>query len=108
MAHERKCSVCGKTYEYCPRCRQYASLPKWKLNFCDEACKEVYDTVDKFVFKHISAEDAKEVIAKSSVVVKNDKLQKIIASILVSEDKKKKKGKPIQVDPIEEEIVNED
>lgn len=100
MAHERKCTVCGKTYQYCPRCKQYETLPKWKLNFDCEECKEVFDAVDKFIFKHITAEEAKKVLSNSKVQVKNTELKKTIASILITEDKKQpKKNK---------EIVNED
>ena len=100
MAHERKCVVCGKTYQYCPRCKQYETLPKWKLNFDCEECKEVFDAVDKFIFKHITAEEAKKVLSNSKVQVKNTELKKTIASILITEDKKQpKKNK---------EIVNED
>lgn len=101
MAHERKCVVCGKTYQYCPRCKQYETLPKWKLNFDTEECKEVYDAVDKFVFKHITAEGAKKILNNSNVQIKNDELKKTIASILATEDKKQQPKKV-------KEIVNED
>ena len=104
MAHERKCTVCGATYEYCPRCKEYASEPKWKLNYCSEDCKEVFNTIDKFIFKHISADDAKKILSKSKVQVNNDELKKVIASIMASEDKVKDK-KPKKKT---EEIVNED
>ena len=100
MAHERKCIVCETSYSYCPRCRQYASSPQWKINFCSEECKEVYDTVDKFVFKHISADDAKKILSNSKVNIKNNEIKKTIDSILASEDKKNKKKN--------NEIVNED
>lgn len=101
MTHERKCVVCGKAYQYCPRCKQYSTLPRWKIDFDCEECKEVYDAVDKFIFKHITAEEAKKILTKSKVQVKNNEIQKTIASILATEDKKKIQKKT-------EEIVNED
>ena len=102
MAHERKCTVCGTTYSYCPRCKQYAADPIWKMNYCSQDCKDLYSTVDKFIFKHISAEDAKKALSGNKVQVKNDELKKIIASIYVSEDKEKKNKKKTN------EIVNEE
>lgn len=101
MAHERKCVVCGKTYQYCPRCKQYEALPKWKLNFDCEECKKVYDAVDKFVFKHITAEEAKKILSNSKVQVVNNEIKNTIASILATEDKKQQPKKT-------KEIVNED
>lgn len=105
MKHERKCIVCGKTYEYCPRCKQYASSPKWKINFCSEDCKNIFEVIDKFIFKHISAEDAKKELNNTKVVINNDELKKVVNSIMVSEDNKDKEEKRKKR---KDEIVNED
>jgi len=105
MKHERKCIVCGTTYSYCPRCKQYESSPRWKVNFCSEDCKNIFSVIDKFIFKHISAEDAKKALNESKVVIKSDELKKVVNSIMATEDKEEKEEKRRKK---KEEIVNED
>lgn len=50
-------------YEYCPRCKQYASEPTWKLEFCSEECKNLYTIVNKFNFGHMTLEEAREALS---------------------------------------------
>ena len=102
MKYERKCKVCGTSYEYCPRCKQYESSPRWKMNFCSEDCKNIFDIIDKFVFNHISAEDAKHKLMNSKVVVENNEIKKVVNLIMATEEKEEKRKKK------KEEIVNED
>lgn len=64
MAYERKCILCGKTYKYCPHCRDYDSLPKWMTMFDRSECKEIFDAVSEFNFGNISALEAKNVLDK--------------------------------------------
>ena len=59
MAHERKCTICGKEYRYCPRCDEFKSMPTWMLEFDSENCRKIYyDIVNPFAFKHITKEEA--------------------------------------------------
>ncbi len=61
MAHERKCTICGKEYRYCPRCDEFKDMPTWMLEFDSENCRKIYyDVVNPFAFKHISKDEAVE------------------------------------------------
>lgn len=79
MSKIRKCIICDSSYEYCPKCRQYASMPRWYSNFCCEECKTIYMTASDFAFGHIEAEEAKKKIQKMNVSkVKNSEISDII------------------------------
>lgn len=61
MAHERKCTICGKEYRYCPRCDEFKSMPTWMLEFDSENCRKIYyDIVNPYAFKHITKAEAAE------------------------------------------------
>lgn len=77
----RNCVICGSVYEYCPRCRQYDSLPKWKINYCSEGCKNIYDTINKYAFKHITAKEAYEVVGNINTKIINDEVNLLISEI---------------------------
>lgn len=65
MRNERVCMVNSTHhYEYCPRCRQYATEPTWKIEFCSEECRNIYMTVNKFNFGHIDVKEATEELMK--------------------------------------------
>lgn len=81
MAHERICTVCGTQYQYCRRCSQYKDLPSWKMAYCSSPCRETYLAINKYEFKHITAEDALETINKYKVKVDNKELTKCISKI---------------------------
>lgn len=72
MAHERKCTICGKQYEYCPRCKQYENMPTWYLIYDSENCKHLYETVNKFAFNHITKEEAIEELKDIDMTNKNE------------------------------------
>lgn len=60
----RTCSVCRKTYKYCPKCREYESLPTWMFAFCSENCKNIYITTSDYEDRHITADEAKKQLDK--------------------------------------------
>lgn len=60
----RTCSVCRKTYKYCPKCREYESLPTWMFAFCSENCKNIYATTSDYEDRHITADEAKKQLDK--------------------------------------------
>lgn len=104
MAHIRKCTVCGKEYNYCPRCRQYEHLPKWYVNYCGEDCKETYTILNKLAFNHITTEEAKIALDKVTVpIIIRDDLKEVYNK--VNEDNNKSFKKKIYE---KKEIVNED
>lgn len=110
MAHKKICVVCGKEYEYCPRCKQYISMEKWHNRFCSEPCKNIYDIVNSFSFNHISANDANDKLNKIKVKVINEEIKNIISEIksnVIREDSQVEE-KPMVKKPKKKEIVNDD
>ena len=119
MAHERKCIICGKEYQYCHKCKQYASLPRWYSEFCSENCKNVYDATNKFSFGHIDAKEAKQAIGNLTgkdvvtayiaeiidTINATTVVEEKVESVVVEEEKPKKKS---VLKKAEKEIVNED
>lgn len=62
MAKIRTCVVCHGKYEYCGRCKEYATLPTWYNAFCGVDCHEIELILNRYYHKHITAEDAKEML----------------------------------------------
>lgn len=52
---ERTCRVCGKKYEYCPKCDRTS---KWKLAYCSLGCKTINLYTDEYLAKITNAEEA--------------------------------------------------
>ena len=61
---DRRCSVCGKTYLYCPRCQEYENKPHWYFCFCSENCKTIYEVTSNFESGQIDGLIAKEELKK--------------------------------------------
>ena len=55
----RTCKVCGLEYYFCPACSATKAnpQPKWKINYCSENCKTIFDTVVKYNCEDITKED---------------------------------------------------
>lgn len=68
----RICSVCGKNYKYCPKCREFESLPTWMFAFCSENCKSIYNTTSNYEDGIISADDAKKSLEKLDLSKSNN------------------------------------
>ncbi len=69
--YRRTCTVCGKEYEFCPDCREYALQPSWKNIYHDENCREIAHILTA-VGRTITAEEAKEKIAKCDLTNKDN------------------------------------
>ena len=69
--YRRICTVCGKEYEFCPDCREYALQPSWKNIYHDENCREIAHILTA-VGRTITAEEAKEKIAKCDLTNKDN------------------------------------
>lgn len=102
MAHERKCSICGKEYRYCPKCKEFDHMEKWHIEYCSEQCKNTSLIINKYAFKHIDKSEAKKLlesnnITRNSNILPNKKvyIDEILAPV-------KKGGRKKKV------IVNED
>lgn len=57
---ERECVTCGKKYQYCPHCDDFAHLPKWMSTYCGASCRELMLTTISYADKKITKEQAKE------------------------------------------------
>ena len=116
MAHERKCTVCGKQYKYCPKCLQYSNMEKWHIDYCGEQCRNTYLTINKYIFKHIDKETAKQFLEGNKISINSNILPKwkvYVEEILKTE--KNKNIKETEKKPIskrntrkKKDIVNED
>lgn len=69
--YKRTCTVCGKEYEFCPDCREYALQPSWKNIYHDENCREIAHILTA-VGRTITAEEAKEKIVKCDLTNKDN------------------------------------
>lgn len=78
MAHERNCTVCGKQYRYCPKCKEFDNMEKWHIEFCSEQCKNTSSIINRYAFQHINKSEAKKLleennITKDSIILQNKK-----------------------------------
>ena len=69
--YRRICTVCGKEYEFCPDCREYALQPSWKNIYHDENCREIAHILTA-TGRTITVEEAKEKIAKCDLTNKDN------------------------------------
>ena len=69
--YRRTCTVCGKEYEFCPDCREYALQPSWKNIYHDENCREIAHILTA-TGRTITVEEAKEKIAKCDLTNKDN------------------------------------
>ena len=70
-----KCLACGKEYYFCLQCnqREPRPLPNWHLNFCDETCMTVFETVSSYCGGSITKDEAEEIIGTYDISEKNFK-----------------------------------
>ena len=61
MAHLRNCTLCGTTYDYCPRCDE--TKPTFYLKYCSDNCKNISVIINKFGFKHLTKDEAAKELA---------------------------------------------
>ena len=108
MAHERICVVCGAQHRYCKNCAEFDHLPTWHYAYCSEPCKETYMILNKYDYKHISAEEAKAELDALGVKIKNPEMLKSVDAIkkeLKAQKKKEKKYKEWIPENKEEETI---
>lgn len=58
----RTCKVCGLKYYYCPACSATRAnpQPKWKINYCSEDCKNIFEIVVEYNCNTINSKEAFE------------------------------------------------
>jgi len=60
MAHLRNCILCGKEYDYCPRCDR--TRPAYFIKYCSENCKEIHLVENRYSFNHLTQQGAADVL----------------------------------------------
>ena len=94
QGYKRICTVCGKEYNFCSDCRQYALQPAWKNIYHDENCMEIAHVLVG-VTGSISMEEAKERLLKCDLSKKDTfneiwrkPLEELLDSFAKEENKK--------------------
>lgn len=61
-----KCMACNKEYYFCLQCnkREPRPLPRWHVNFCDETCMNVFETISSYCAGSLTKEEANEIIGQ--------------------------------------------
>lgn len=100
MARLRTCVLCGKKYEYCPRCDE--TKPTFYLKYCSENCRDISTIMNKYTFKHLNQEAAAMELSKLDLELDKYKEQdrKYIEGILAVA----KKPEPI-IEKVEDDVV---
>lgn len=105
MVKNRQCLSCATKYSYCPDCSRADKLaPTWKAQFCSEDCMTLWMTLTRYNMGTHSKSEAKEIISALDLkpidvyveCVKRD------YSKVMAEEKKSKRGKRIEIKPIDE------
>lgn len=109
MSKIKTCVVCGKKYEYCGHCDKNGQNHRWKINYCSENCKDIFDIISKYANKHISIEDAKNALIGKEVNIRlGSNMAKQYAEIMLYEEPSKQEEVVEVVDnPIDEPVVVE-
>lgn len=108
MAHlNKKCLCCGTRFSYCPDCSRADALkPSWASEFCSETCMTLWTTLTKFGMNYLTKSEAKTIISDLDLkpidvyaeCVKRDYTK------VMAEEKKPKRGKRIEVQPVDDAI----
>lgn len=59
-----KCLACHKEYYFCLKCGQSKHEPAWHRDFCDETCKNVFETICSYNCGSLTKEQASEMIGE--------------------------------------------
>lgn len=107
--YRRTCTVCGKEYEFCPDCREYALQPSWKNIYHDENCREIAHILTA-VGRTITVEEAKEKIAKCDLTNKdnfNEVWRKPLFELLEINEKVEEPKAEEKIEKVEEIKIEE-
>ena len=107
MAKNRQCICCGEKYNYCPDCSRADKLaPTWKSQFCSEDCMSLFMTLTRYNMSRLTKDEAKEIISSLNlkpIDAYASCVQRDYDKIMF-EEKKPKRGKRIEITPIDEAI----
>ena len=89
----RECICCHKEHSYCYSCPSDKYLESWHVLYCSKNCHDLFNAVNKYVFGHITKEEAKKQLEKCDLSVLpqcSESFQKVAKQILAEEQKKVK------------------
>ena len=101
MSDKRICVVCGSTYDYCPNCPRYDKLPRWKFNFDEENCMDIWSAVNDYRANTITKEQAIKILKSkdlSHLSTFNPKIKVQIEAIMKEADVKVEPEEPVKVE----------
>ncbi len=110
MAKERNCIFCGKSYQYCPNCGEYNSLPKWMYNFDSEKCHDLYEVIGGYNIGKKTKEDIQQVLIKHNITDYSQfsqKLQNKLNTLFSSAPVVKEETVVTETPVIEENVIVE-
>ena len=109
VSKERTCSVCKRTYKYCPLCKEDAKKPTWLFAFCSENCKDIYNITSSFEDRRMTDTEAKEKIEKLDLSRKEyfgESYKNSIVSIMKAKTQViKKENKKTEAKSVKKDIV---
>ena len=103
VRNNKTCILCGTRYTYCNNCAEFSHLPIWMLCYCSKNCKDIFDTLSSYSMKHITKEEAKNILNKcdlTNIDKFNKSNQNCIKEIL-------KKDTAIPAEPVVESTPQE-
>lgn len=108
----RECYLCGRGYQYCGSCSNDRMKPAWMSEFHSENCKNIFDICTRFNMKLMSKSEAQDALNtcdlsnkenfKSYVQRDLENIFKVDAVPAPAEEPKFKRGKRINVNPVDE------
>lgn len=107
MVKNRKCLCDGTKYSYCPDCSRADALkPTWYSDFCCETCKDLWLTLTRYNMNRLTKEEAKSIISELDLKPIESYAQCVQRdyAIVMAEEKKPKRGKRIEIQPVDEAI----
>ncbi|WP_462350105.1 hypothetical protein [Eubacterium ventriosum] len=109
VSKERICSVCKRTYKYCPLCKEDAKKPTWLFAFCSENCKNIYNITSSFEDGCMTDTEAKAKLEKLDLSRKEyfgESYKNSIASIMKAKAQViKKENKKTEAKSVKKDIV---
>ena len=105
VSKERICSVCKRTYKYCPLCKEDAKKPTWLFAFCSENCKDIYNITSSFEDGCMTDTEAKAKLEKLDLSRKEYFGESYKNSIASKAQVIKKENKKTEAKSVKKDIV---
>ena len=91
-----KCLACGKEYYFCLKCNQHSTspAPMWKVDYCCENCKTIFETVSSYNCGSMTKDEAKEILGKCDLAVTLRPTIKEVVDAIMGKSTKSSKEEP--------------